>query len=31
MLILLDLDGTLINTVHPGWRPYKDGQAVIDN
>lgn len=26
MLILLDLDGTLINTVHPGWRPYKDGQ-----
>lgn len=26
MLILLDLDGTLINTVHPGWKPYKDGQ-----
>ena len=25
MLILLDLDGTLINTVHPGWKPYKDG------
>lgn len=28
MLILLDLDGTLINTVHPGWKPYKDGQQV---
>lgn len=26
MLFLLDLDGTLINTVHPGWKPYKDGQ-----
>lgn len=26
MLILLDLDGTLINTVHPEWKPYKDGQ-----
>lgn len=26
MLILLDLDGTLINTVHPRWKPYKDGQ-----
>ena len=26
MLILLDLDGTLINTVHPTWKPYKDGQ-----
>lgn len=26
MLILVDLDGTLINTVHPSWRPYKDGQ-----
>ena len=25
MLILLDLDGTLINTVHPTWKPYKDG------
>ncbi len=25
MLILLDLDGTLINTVHPAWKPYKDG------
>ena len=33
MLILIDLDGTLINTVHPTWRPYKDGQDnyVIDN
>ena len=26
MLILLDLDGTIINTVHPSWKPYKDGQ-----
>lgn len=26
MLILIDLDGTLTNTVHPGWKPYKDGQ-----
>lgn len=26
MLILLDLDGTLIYTVHPSWKPYKDGQ-----
>lgn len=26
MLLLIDLDGTLINTVHPTWRPYKDGQ-----
>lgn len=25
MLIFLDLDGTLVNTVHPGWKPYKDG------
>lgn len=25
MLIFLDLDGTLINTVHPSWKPYKDG------
>lgn len=25
MLILIDLDGTLINTVHPSWKPYKDG------
>jgi len=33
MLILIDLDGTLINTVHPTWRPYKDGQenCIIDN
>lgn len=33
MLILIDLDGTLINTVHPTWKPYKDGQedCVIDN
>lgn len=26
MLILIDLDGTLIYTVHPSWKPYKDGQ-----
>lgn len=26
MLVLVDLDGTLINTVHPSWKPYKDGQ-----
>lgn len=26
MLILIDLDGTLINTVHPSWKPYKDGK-----
>ena len=25
MLILIDLDGTIINTVHPTWKPYKDG------
>lgn len=25
MLILIDLDGTLISTVHPTWKPYKDG------
>lgn len=33
MLLLLDLDGTLINTVHPSWKPYKDGQDnfKIDN
>lgn len=24
MLIPIDLDGTLINTVHPSWRPFKD-------
>ena len=26
MLIFLDLDGTLVNTVHPSWKPYKDGR-----
>ena len=25
MLILIDLDGTITNTVHPSWKPYKDG------
>lgn len=31
MLIFIDLDGTLINTVHPSWKPYKDGQLSIEN
>lgn len=33
MLILIDLDGTIINTVHPTWRPYRDGleNCLIDN
>lgn len=26
MLILIDLDGTILNSVHPSWKPYKDGQ-----
>lgn len=26
MLILIDLDGTILNSVHPDWKPYKDGQ-----
>lgn len=26
MLIFIDLDGTITNTVHPSWKPYKDGQ-----
>lgn len=26
MLILLDLDGTLVNTVYPDWKTFKDGQ-----
>lgn len=26
MLIFLDLDGTILNTVHPEWKPYKDGE-----
>lgn len=25
MLILIDLDGTITHTVHPSWKPYKDG------
>ena len=29
MLVFIDLDGTLTNTIHPSWRPYRDGQAVI--
>jgi predicted HAD superfamily phosphohydrolase YqeG len=30
MIILIDLDGTLINTVHPTWKPFKDGQDNYD-
>ena len=29
MLVFIDLDGTLVNTTHPSWRPYRDGQAII--
>ncbi len=29
MLVFIDLDGTLTNTIHPSWSPYRDGQAVI--
>ena len=29
MLILIDLDGTLVNTVHPSWKEYKDGHTKI--
>ena len=25
MLILIDLDGTLVNTVYPDWKSFKDG------
>lgn len=31
MLILIDLDGTLTNTVHPSWKPYKDGLQELGN
>ena len=33
MLILIDLDGTILNSIHPTWKPYKDGQGNyrIDN
>ena len=33
MLILIDLDGTILNTIHPTWKPYKDYQdnCRIDN
>lgn len=27
MLILIDLDGTILNSVHPTWKTYKDGQG----
>lgn len=26
MLILIDLDGTILNSIHPMWEPYRDGQ-----
>ena len=26
MLLLIDLDGTIVYTLHPTWKPYKDGQ-----
>lgn len=26
MLILIDLDGTILNSIHPTWKPFKDGQ-----
>lgn len=26
MLILIDLDGTILNSIHPTWKPCKDGQ-----
>ena len=26
MLILIDLDGTILNSIHPMWKPYRDGQ-----
>ena len=29
MLVFIDLDGTLTNTIHPSWRPYRDGEAPI--
>lgn len=28
MVLLVDLDGTLTNTVHPSWKPYKDGKSI---
>lgn len=31
MLLLIDLDGTLIDTVRPNWKPYKDGQDNIND
>ena len=30
MLIFIDLDGTLTNTTHPSWKPFRDGQAFLD-
>ena len=30
MLIFVDLDGTLIDTTHPSWAPFRDGQVDVD-
>lgn len=30
MLIFVDLDGTLTDTTHPSWAPFRDGQAEVD-
>lgn len=33
MVLLVDLDGTLINTVHPSWKSYREGSSIcsVDN
>ena len=30
MLIFIDLDGTLVDTTHPTWRPWRDGELEVD-
>lgn len=30
MLIFIDLDGTLIDSTHPSWRPWRDGEQEVD-
>lgn len=30
MLIFIDLDGTLVDTTHPSWSSYRDGQKDVD-
>ena len=30
MLIFVDLDGTLTDTTHPSWAPFRDGQDEVD-